>query len=209
MEEGGVSSEFIYSYSFITKNFHTLALSITHWGRVMHICTSKLTIIGSDNGLFPERCQAIICTKAGILLIGPLGTNFNEILSEICNIFIQENAFECVICKMVAILSQPQCFNPLHADFFYFQEIWLFLLTAEAGHQHTSIYLSSPPGINPLTEQGNSWQFYSQKFRFWFNLQHIFWRMKYILLRQQYYCDLFNQNYHFHTSCDNIWIDFN
>ena len=25
----------------------------THWGRVMHICISTLTIIGSDNGLLP------------------------------------------------------------------------------------------------------------------------------------------------------------
>ena len=56
---------------------------LTHWGRVMHICVGKLTIIGSDNGLSPERCQAIIGTNAGILLIGPLGTNFSEILIEI------------------------------------------------------------------------------------------------------------------------------
>ena len=48
-----------------------------------HICISKLTIIGSDNGLSPGRCQAIIWTNAGILLIGTLGTKFNEILSEI------------------------------------------------------------------------------------------------------------------------------
>ena len=44
------------------------------------LCVGKLTIIGSDNGLSPGRCQAIIWTNAGILLIGPLGTNFNEIL---------------------------------------------------------------------------------------------------------------------------------
>ena len=36
-----------------------------------------------DNGLSPERRQAIIWTNAGILLIGPLGTNFSEILIEI------------------------------------------------------------------------------------------------------------------------------
>ena len=53
---------------------------LTHWGWVMHICVGKLTIIGSDNGLSPERRQAIIWTNAGILLIGPLGTNFSEIL---------------------------------------------------------------------------------------------------------------------------------
>ena len=43
-----------------------------------HICISDLTSIGSDNGLSPGRHQAIICTNAGILLIGPLGTNFSE-----------------------------------------------------------------------------------------------------------------------------------
>ena len=52
---------------------------LTHWGRVTHICVSKLTIIGSDNGLTPGRRQAIIRTNAGILLIGPLGTNVSEI----------------------------------------------------------------------------------------------------------------------------------
>ena len=56
---------------------------LTHWGRVTHICVGNLTIIGSDNGLSPGRRQAIIWTNAGILLIGPLGTNFSEILIEI------------------------------------------------------------------------------------------------------------------------------
>ena len=48
-----------------------------------HICISKLSIFGSDNGLSPDRRQAIIWTNAGILLIGPLGTNFSETLIEI------------------------------------------------------------------------------------------------------------------------------
>ena len=39
--------------------------------------------IGSDNGLSIGRCHAIIWTNAGILLIGPLGINFSEILIEI------------------------------------------------------------------------------------------------------------------------------
>ena len=56
---------------------------LTHWGRATHICVSKLTIIGSDNGLSPGRRQAIICTNAGILLIRTLGTKVSEILSEI------------------------------------------------------------------------------------------------------------------------------
>ena len=58
-------------------------LLLTRWGRVTHICVSKLTIIGSDNGLSPGQGQAIIWTNAEILLIGPLGTNFNETSIEI------------------------------------------------------------------------------------------------------------------------------
>ena len=59
------------------------AKELTHWGRVTHLCVSNQTIIGSDNGLSPGRRQAIIWTNAGILLIGPLGTNFSENLIEI------------------------------------------------------------------------------------------------------------------------------
>ena len=55
----------------------------THWGRVTHIYVSKLTTIGSDNGLSPGRRQAIIWTNAGISLIRQLGTKFSEISSEI------------------------------------------------------------------------------------------------------------------------------
>ena len=63
--------------------WHLNSTILTHWGRVTHICVSKLTIFGSDNGLAPGRRQTIIWTNDGILLIGPLGTNFSEILIEI------------------------------------------------------------------------------------------------------------------------------
>ena len=56
---------------------------LTRWIRVTHICVSKQTRIGSNNGLSPSWRQAIIWTNAGILFIGPLGTNFNEISIEI------------------------------------------------------------------------------------------------------------------------------
>ena len=56
---------------------------LTHWGRVTSICVSKLTIIGSDNGLSHDRRQSIIWTNAGFLLIGPIVTNVSEILIEI------------------------------------------------------------------------------------------------------------------------------
>ena len=84
---------------------------LTHWGRMMHICVSNLTIIGSDNGLSPGWPQAINWTNAWILLIGPLGTKFSEILIRLPAFFflIQENAFESVDCEMAAILSRHQC----------------------------------------------------------------------------------------------------
>ena len=68
---------FLSNVSF--KQNH-LIYQLTHWGRVTHICVGKLTNIGSDNGLSPGRRQAIIWTNAGILLMGPLGTNFGEFL---------------------------------------------------------------------------------------------------------------------------------
>ena len=64
-----------------------------------HICVGNLSIIGSDNDLSPGRRQAITWTNAGLFLIGPLGTNFNWN----SDIFIQENAFENVVCEMASI----------------------------------------------------------------------------------------------------------
>ena len=48
-----------------------------------HICVSKLTIIGSDNGLWTGRRKAVIWTSAAILLIRPQGTHFNEFLCKL------------------------------------------------------------------------------------------------------------------------------
>ena len=69
-----------------------------------HICVGKLTIIDSDNGLSPRRHEAIIWTNAGILLIGSLGTNFNEIL-----IGIQTFSFKKMHLKMSSAKGRPFC----------------------------------------------------------------------------------------------------
>ena len=88
-----------------------LSWFLTHWGRVMQTCMSKLTIIGSDNGLFPGRCQAIIWTNTGISLIRTLGMTFSGILSEI-HIFSSKKMHRNMSsAKLTAILSQPQCVN--------------------------------------------------------------------------------------------------
>ena len=74
---------------------------LIHWGRATHTCFSNLTIIGSDNGLSPGLCQAIIRTNAStcILVIGPIGTNFSEIVIKICILSFKETHWK--------ILSQP------------------------------------------------------------------------------------------------------
>ena len=78
----------------------TGASVLTHWDRVTHICVGNLTIIGSDNG----RHQAI--TNVGILLIGPLGTNFSEMLIE-----IHTFCFEKFHLKMSPVKWRPFCLD--------------------------------------------------------------------------------------------------
>ena len=93
----------------VLKYHPCVPLPLTHWGRVTHICVSKLTIIASDNGLSPGRRQAIIWTSAGILLIWTLRNKLQWNFNHNSNIFIQENAFESVVWEMTAFLSRPQC----------------------------------------------------------------------------------------------------
>ena len=93
-----------FIWGMITHPCHNINGSLTHWGRTTHICVGKLTIIGSDNGLSPGRRQAIIWTSAGILLIGPLGTNFSEIL-----IGIQIFSFKKIHVKMSSGKRRPFC----------------------------------------------------------------------------------------------------
>ena len=84
--------------------WHNLVDLLTHWGRMMHICISNLTIIGPDNGLSPGQRQAIIWTNAGILLIGPWGTNFSEIL-----VGIHTFSFKKINLKMLSAKFRPFC----------------------------------------------------------------------------------------------------
>ena len=72
----------------------------------IYICVSKLTIIGSDNGLLPGRCQAIIWTNPGLLLKRTLGTNFSEILREILTF-----SFKKMQLKISSGKCQPFCLS--------------------------------------------------------------------------------------------------
>ena len=50
--------------------------------------------MGSDNGFSPGQRQAIIWTNAEILSVGPLGTNFSEILAKIITFSIKKMYFK-------------------------------------------------------------------------------------------------------------------
>ena len=71
---------------------------LTHWGRVTHICISKLAIIGSDNGLSPECAKPLsepVLEYVNWTLGNKLQWNFNWN----SNSLIAENTFENVVCE--------------------------------------------------------------------------------------------------------------
>ena len=72
-----------------------LQSTLTHCGRVTHVCVSNRTVIGSDNGLSLGRRQAIVWINAGLWLIGPLGTNFNEILIKVQTFSFKKMHIKC------------------------------------------------------------------------------------------------------------------
>ena len=99
---------------------------LTHWGRVTHIGVGKLTIIGSDNGLSPEWRQAIIWTNAWILLIGPLWTNFCEILIEIPTFSLKKIRLKMSSAKCCSfrlglnvLIRTNMIFQQVHLHFFF------------------------------------------------------------------------------------------
>ena len=119
---------------------------LTNWGRVTHMRVDNLTIIGSDNGLSPDRCQAINWSNAAILLIGPLGTNFSEILIKILTFSFKKMRLRvssakwrpfCLsfnVLNSVNVITQKkpwmdcsQIWQDVRQKFiFYYSEIWNF-----------------------------------------------------------------------------------
>ena len=66
-----------------------------------------LLTVGEDNGFAPGWHQVIIWTNVGILLIWPLGTNFNKIFNRNSYIF-KKIHLKMSPGKMANILSRPQ-----------------------------------------------------------------------------------------------------
>ena len=74
-----LSNRYIVEWYNVNSKYHFLFFNSLRPSDA-YICISKLTIIGSNKGLLSGWRQAIIWTNDGILLIGPLATNFSEIL---------------------------------------------------------------------------------------------------------------------------------
>ena len=77
----------------------------THRGNWRLYASINKTSIGSDNGLAPNRRQTIIWTVAGLSLIRPLETYFNNIWKYRQH----EDVIENNIGKIAIIFSRPQC----------------------------------------------------------------------------------------------------
>ena len=88
--------------------------ALTLWGRAMHICVGKLTIIGSDN---LDQCRNIV----NLTLRNKVQWNLNQY----SYIFIEENPIQNVVCKMAAILPRLRCVksNDIHTHFY--SQRWL------------------------------------------------------------------------------------
>ena len=71
----------VYGWKDITKYFRGYYSLVSLWCRIY--ASVNWVSNGSDNGLSPVRRQTIIWTNVGMLLIGPLGINFSDILFEI------------------------------------------------------------------------------------------------------------------------------
>ena len=84
------------------------ALIYTYASKCRIYASMNHASIGSDSGLSRIRRQAIIWTSAGLFSPEPLGTNFNEILPKIQNLF-HENASENIAREKAAILSRGEC----------------------------------------------------------------------------------------------------
>ena len=90
---------------------HDQALTLEY---VWHIyATVNYTIIGSNSGLSPVRCHAIIWTNDGFMSFGRLETKFQWNFHKMRIVYLAQMQFENFVCKMAHILSWPQSINSL------------------------------------------------------------------------------------------------
>ena len=81
-----------------------LSIQNTHWGRVTHICVSRLTIIDSYNGLSPPGAKPLSEQMLEYCWLGPWEIQWNLIE-------IYTFSFMKIHWKMAVTLTRPHCVN--------------------------------------------------------------------------------------------------
>ena len=92
---------------YVSLNMYTSLLFIVYLIKAVthiYVCIGNLTIIGSDNGLSPGSCQAIIWTNVGILVNWTLRNKLQWILIEILIFWLKKMRL-----KVSSAKSWPFC----------------------------------------------------------------------------------------------------
>ena len=151
---------------------------LTHLPLVPHIYASTNRVnIGLDNGLSPFRCQAIIWANAEILLTGPWGTNFNEILIEIHTFSFKEKHL-----KMSFGKWRPFC---LGLNVFWRKRKYE-TTGIMASKRPSDCWLPNSPRLNSITSIWTEWspfcrrhfEMHYQRVLFWFFELHRLWYVR-------------------------------
>ena len=128
-------------------SFKTHYIFLIHWGWVTHICVGNLTIVGSYNGwLAPSHFLSQCWNVVNWTLRNKLQWNFNQ---NSC-IFIKENAFHNVVCKIAPILFRPQCvkmcsfyFNLYHSH----MKLYIHVMCLTFSYDYNDNYRVSLQGV--------------------------------------------------------------
>ena len=132
----------------LTSSTEFISRALTHLHLVPHTCVSELGwSISSGNGLSPVRRQAITWTNAGLLSIGLMRTNFNEIRMCILSFPFKKMHLKLSSAKRAAILSKGRWGNtvpwPWDVDSIIHPN------RSQTHHTHTSTYTDTISPAHP------------------------------------------------------------
>ena len=102
-----VQLAWVNRFNFNLPNYRVACLNMLE----MKLCTDKFIYFEPKFANGEHQPVAFFSTNAEILLIRIRERDFCEILCEIHAFSLKNNAFENVVCEMVAILHRPQCVN--------------------------------------------------------------------------------------------------
>ena len=101
----------LYLISLIIVELIIRQLSLTHLPLVSHICVSEIGQYWFRWWLIAYSVPSHYLNQLWHIVNWTLGNKFQWNLNQYTIIFMQENAFDIVVCEMMAILSQPWYVN--------------------------------------------------------------------------------------------------